>query len=196
MSFRGWLVVILLVAAGFGGYWLYTNVPLFGLVVNDGQQWQMLAQGWQTFYQGWLFVVPGIVIACLICVPITAWLYAQAENADHEWELSRQKHSYALRINGLEERLYKANERAENAESKARSLYQSAITEAEERTQQALAEIEKGRSMQAKAIEHAKQSMKEVEKVTQEARRATKKKNNAMAAAERIKRREARLQGV
>ncbi len=68
---------------------------------------------------------------------------------------------------------------------------------------QAATEIKKGHSMQAKAIEHTQQSLQKVEsasqkaeEASQKARRATKKKNNAMGAAERIKRRERRSRPV
>ncbi|MCP4935639.1 MAG: hypothetical protein GY927_15885, partial [bacterium] len=65
MSWRHGLILFLLIMTALGGYWLYTNVPLFALAVMDGQQWNVLAQGWKVFYQGWFFVVPSLVVASL-----------------------------------------------------------------------------------------------------------------------------------
>lgn len=193
MSFRGWLILSLLLAAAWGGYWLYANVPLYALVFNDGKQWNLLSSGWEVFYQGWFFVVPGIVVACLILMPLLGWLYVQAKDADHVRALEAQKRDYEQKMSGLRKRLALAEKRAENAMSEAKRKYDAAIAEAEQKARQAQSGIEKGQSMQAKALEHAKQYAKAAEKASQEATRATKKKNNAMAAAERIKRREARL---
>ena len=135
------------------------------------------------------------VNACLILLPLLFWTYNQAESADHLRALESQKQDYELRIRGFTERLHLSQKSAENAMSEAKRRYDAAIAEAEQKARQAESDIEKGRLMQAKALEHAKQSAKVVEKASIEASRATKKKNNAMAAAERIKRREARLRG-
>lgn len=195
MNFRGWLILLLLLATGLAGYWLYANVPLYALAVNDGKQWGLLSSGWEIFYKGWFFVVPGIVVACLILLPLLLWTYNQAESADHLRALEDQKRDYEIRISGFTERLHLSQKSAENAMSEAKRKYDAAIAEAEQKARQAESDIEKGRLMQAKALEHAKQSANVVEKASIEASRATKKKNNAMAAAERIKRREARLRG-
>jgi hypothetical protein len=193
MNFRGWLILLLLLATGLAGYWLYANVPLYALAVNNGDEWSLVASGWNAFYQGWFFVVPGIVVACLILLPLISWTYGQAEDADHLRALEQQKRDYELKMSGLRERLALAEKRAENALNDAKQKYDAAIAKAEKNAMQAQSDIEKGKSMQAQALEFAKQSKKDAEKASQEATRATKKKNNAMAAAERIKRREARL---
>lgn len=195
MNFRGWLILLLVLVVGLLGYWLYANVPLYALAVNNGDKWSIIATGWNVFYQGWFFVLPGIIVACLILLPLLFWTYNQAESADHLRALESQKQDYELRIRGFTERLHLSQKSAENAMSEAKRKYDAAIAEAEQKARQAESDIEKGRLMQAKALEHAKQSAKVVEKASIEASRATKKKNNAMAAAERIKRREARLRG-
>ncbi|MCP4933643.1 MAG: hypothetical protein GY927_05420, partial [bacterium] len=187
MSWRHGLILFLLMVTALGGYWLYTHVPLFALAVMDGQQWNVLAQGWKVFYQGWFFVVPSLVVASLMAITLVIWAYNWAEKVDHERELAHQRRDFDFHIIGLQERANNAEKRAESAESKANARYASAMAEAKKQTLKADAEIKKGRSMQAKAIEHTKQSLQEVEEASQKARRATKKKNNAMAAAERIK---------
>lgn len=182
MNARRGLMILLALAVAAGGYWLYANVPLYALAVQADGQWHLSHTGWQVYLSGWFFLVPGVVLACVLLLPLVGWLYQQAEQADHREALSR-----------LENALAGARERADTAEQVARGQYQQALATLEKREALAVAEVKKGREMQQKAMEYAKESQKVAEKATQSAVRATKKKNNAMGAAERIKRREARL---
>ena len=197
MSYRIGLVVIVLVCVALGGYWLYSNIPLYALAASDGYEWSLQAVGWSMFYSA-AFIAPALVIAgalSVLGVMALTWLYSKALNADRNEALARQKMAHDQQIQQLETRLKLAKEQAEQAEQLAKERYQAATDKANRLTQQAAADIAKAQSMMEKAEALAKRSLLETQQAQKDARRAEKKKNNAMGAAERLKRREARRQG-
>lgn len=193
MNFRLFYILLTLAVLGFGGYWLYTNIPLFGFAIWNGNQWSLTETGWSIFTAGWVFFIPGVCVALAVMVPVQLWIYHTAKDADYETEIEALKREHSEKNSRMTQAVIAADHQARTAMLAAKQEFEAVTREAEQRTQEALRETQKAREIQNQAEQLVKYAKDEVEKASKNAQRATKKKNNAMASAERIKRREARL---
>lgn len=185
MSFRLFFIGISLVVLGFVGYWLYINIPLYGLAFQSEDNWGLVASGWSIFTAGWVFVIPGTCVALAIMVPIQLWLYQFATDTDHANEIENMKQAVNT-----------ANTQAQTAMKTAKHQFESVTAEAENRTQMAITEIKKAKDMQAQAVKYARECESNMQEAIKIAHRANKKKNNARAMAERRKRKSARSESI
>jgi hypothetical protein len=192
MSFRFLVVVALALTAFAGISWLVETAPLYALMRYDGEDWNAVARGWEILYGNWFFILPGAVFSFVLLFFLSGWAYSRGEEVDHARALALQKSEFDRLEQNLHARLTAAERRAESAEQEATNRYKASKAEADRRSEQALEEIKKGRSLQMAASERVKAASEEVKYASQEVRRAEKKKSNAMGAAERIKRREKR----
>lgn len=188
MSFRLFIILLSLVALGFGGYWLYMNVPLFGLAAWNGEKWDLAATGWSIFKAGWVFVVPGVGLALAVILPLMGFLYQSATDADHDNEIEKLKRDCKQQIETMQLRLNTAETQARNAMKAAENEYKQRNEQAENLATQARNELQKAQNMQQQAVNYANQCERNVQEASQIARRAEKKKNAARGVAERRKR--------
>lgn len=196
MSVRLFIILITLVALGFCGYWLYMNVPLFGLATWNGGEWDLAATGWSIYVVGWMFAVPGIGFALAVIVPVQLWLYQLATDTDHKNEIEALKRDCKLQIESLQLKLNTAKTQARNAMKAAENEYKHRNEQAENLTTQARNELEKAQDMQQQAVNYANKCELNAQEAAQIARRAEKKKNAARGMAERRKRKLERSESI
>ena len=196
MSFRLFIILITLATLGFCGYWLYMNVPLFGLATWNGDKWDLAATGWSIFTAGWIFSVPGIGLALAVMLPLQWLLYQSATDTDHTNEIEALKRNCKQQIETLQLKLNTAETQAHNAMKAAENEYKQRNEQAENLAAQARNELQKAQNMQQQAINYANQCESNVQEAAQIARREEKKKNAARGMAERRKRKLARSESV
>lgn len=188
MSLRLFIILLTLGALGFCGYWLYMNVPLFGLATWSGDKWDLAATGWSIFKAGWVFAVPGIGLALALMIPAQMWLYQVAMDADYENEIEKLKRDCKQQIEAMQLSLNTAETQARNAMKAAENEYKQRNEQAENLAAQTRNELQKAQNMQQQAVNYANQCELNVQEAAQIARRAEKKKNAARGMAERRKR--------
>ncbi len=188
MSFRLFIILLTLGALGFCGYWVYMNIPLFGLATWNGEKWDLAATGWSIFKAGWVFAVPGIGLALAVMLPLQWLLYQSATDTDHANEIEKLKRDCKQQIDTLQFSLNTAETQARNAMKAAENEYKQRNEQAENLAAQARNELQKAQNMQQQAVNYANQCELNVQEAAQIARRAEKKKNAARGMAERRKR--------
>lgn len=196
MNFRLFILLLTLGAIGFCGYWLYMNVPLFGLATWNGAKWDLAAEGWSIFKAGWVFAVPGIALAMTVMFFLQSFLYLHATDTDHDNEIEKLKRDCKQQIETMQLRLNTAETQARNAMKGAENEYKQRNEQAENLAAQARNELQKAQNMQQQAVNYANQCELNVQEAVQIARRAEKKKNAARGMAERRKRKLARSESI
>lgn len=196
MNFRLFIILLTLGVLGFCGYWLYMNVPLFGLATWNGAKWDLAAEGWSIFKAGWVFAVLSIALALALMIPAQMWLYQVAMDADYENEIEKLKRDCKQQIETMQLRLNTAETQARNAMKAAENEYKQRNEQAENLAAQARNELQKAQNMQQQAVNYANQCELNVQEASQIARRAEKKKNAARGMAERRKRKLARSESI
>jgi hypothetical protein len=196
MNFRLAVTLAALTALTFSGYWLYTNIPLYGLVVYDGEQWNFAAKSWSIFTSGWVFAALGVCVALVLVVPVLLWLYLTATDADHSREIETLKQDCQQQISKMKLAVNTANNQAKTAMEAAKQRFETVTAEAENRAETARQETEKAKSMQAQAVQYAQQCDLKMQEAALIAQRAIKKKNTARCMAERRKRKLERSESV
>ena len=124
-----------------------------------------------------LFLLPSLALSLLLTFFLSVYVLKFAQDQD-----SKDK------INDYKAHFSKLEQRALNAEQRAKAQYQTALYEAEERTKQAHQEIHKALQIELESKDLVRQAQESVQASKVQAQRAEKKKRNAMGAAERIKR--------
>lgn len=192
-DFRRVLIGGLAVAALIAIVGMISLVEQFALFRYDGETWQLSAHGWSIYYQGWVFWLPAVALSMAVCLVLASWAYRQAEDIDHQWALSSLKRDCQNQIRHYEQQAQDASQRAEVAEQNAKAHYETALATAQERERQAEAALDQAQELQIQAQQTWCDAQKQIDQARQQVRRASKKKDNAMAAAERIKRKMAKI---
>lgn len=190
MNFKSTLILISVVALAFGGYWLYSNVPYYGLVNADEYgNTAMVAVGWSVYWKGFFFLIPSLVTGLFFSLIFLGWLYAKADHSDHQAELNKQKKMLGHRINELETQAQTLKERANEAEDNARSKYERQEAQILAKAQ----DLVKLKNEAEALRKQAESELKEADEIRNQAaidvQRAQKKQRNASGAHHRLKRR-------
>lgn len=190
MNFKSTVILISVVALAFGGYWLYSNVPYYGLVNADEYgNTAVVAVGWPVYWKGLFFLIPSLVTGLFFSLIFLGWLYGKADHSDHQAELSKQKKMLGHRIQELEAQAKTLKERANDAEENARSKYERQEAQLLAKAQ----DLVKLKSDSEALKKLAESELKEANEIRNQAaidvQRAQKKQRNASGAHQRLKRR-------
>lgn len=190
MNFKSTLILISVVVLALGGYWLYSNVPYYGLVNADEYgNTAVIAVGWSVYWKGFFFLIPSLVTGLFFSLIFLGWLYGKADHSDHQAELSKQKKMFGHRIRELETQAKTLKERANNAEENARSKYERQEAQLLAKAQ----DLVKLKNESEALKKQAESDLKEANEIRNQAaidvQRAQKKQRNASAAHNRLKRR-------
>lgn len=190
MTLKSTLILISVVALAFGGYWLYSNVPYYGLVNADEYgNTAVIAVGWSVYWKGFFFLIPSLVTGLFFSLIFLGWLYGKADHSDHQAELSKQKKMLGHRIQELETQAKTLKERANNAEQNARSKYERQEAQLLAKAQD-LVKLKNESEALKKQAESELQEAHDIRKQADiDVRRAQKKQHNASGAHHRLKRR-------
>ena len=180
MSLRFTMFIVSILLIAYLCYWMNNNIYMYGVAIKDPDKmmysWDVKLRGWDILYKSPVIFIPGIIVGLITSLLLTTRAYLKAESLDHQSEIENLK--------GIAEA---AKKRANDAEYRADERVKNAIQEAENRRIKADQEIERSNSIRIEAATLMERARNEIRHYQIENQRLEKKKNNAMHAAERIK---------
>lgn len=190
MNFKSTLILISVVALAFSGYWLYSNVPYYGLVNADEYgNTAVVAVGWSVYWKGFFFLIPSLVTGLFFSLIFLGWLYGKADHSDHQAELSKQKKMLGHRIQELETQAKTLKERANDAEENARYKYERKEAQLLAKAQNLVKFKNEAEALKIQAESDLKEANEIRNQAAIDVQRAQKKQHNASGAHHRLKRR-------
>jgi len=165
------------------GFFLHSTLSVSAWAVQNGDDnWRIVATGWGLLLHGWLIALAGLAVGGGLVLAIMGYLYGIAENTDHEQAINAQKHLVS-----------EAEQRAEDAESRAETQYLKQLQSAENREKRAFEQHQEAEKMQEQAREMVRQANEQANSERENALQAKKHSQNAQAAFHRKKRKLERL---
>jgi len=158
-----WFIVFAFLAGL--GFWLGTVMPVQAWAEWDGWRWQIVAEGWAVLWRGWPLMVFGTLVGASLSAVVLAFTLKHAQAADFQAEIARLTRQKETLQAAVEQRVQGREQAAWAREARAAEAQRAADV----------------------AQRQAQQAQETAQQTTEQARRRVR---NAIAAAERIKRRQ------
>nr|CRY95344.1 hypothetical protein [uncultured prokaryote] len=160
-------------------FWLWRFMPTQGWAEIDFQaeKWTLVASGWSTLLHAWPILAAGVMLGLGLGIGLLGVLFNSFIDADQKSEIAHLERLVKESQEREQQSLVLAEKKLEQEFSKARDLYERAIILQEE------SETQVGKAFQMQKAAKAAQ-----EAALQDVEQAQFRVRNAVAAAERIKR--------
>ena len=161
------------------GFWLWRFMPNQGWAEIDFQagKWNLVAAGWSTLLHAWPILVAGVILGAGLGVGLLGMLFKAFIDADQKSEIEHLERLVKESREREQQSLVLAQKQLEREFQDARNLYERAIILQEQ------SETQVGQAFQMQKAAKAAQ-----EAALQDVEQAQFRVRNAIAAAERIKR--------
>ena len=181
MTWRGVLLIGLMLLLLAGGVALNTLLYDRALAIHTPNGWQFIATHWAILPQAWPLVILGLLIGGSTAWVAVGTVYLIARDQDHIIE--RQQAQQALQA---------AQTRAEHAEAKALQHYQDRLQRIEQREAAALTQLHQAQEIQSQAKHAVQASQQSVREAQHAQAQAEASRDRAYHGFKRLQRKQAR----